>query len=157
MAAINKGVNGAQYMIADMPRWQSLKGSAILRKHAGDIDGAIADMLLSISLTRPVPDLSEQTELSLNYLCVELYMAKDALDLAEGAIRDAIAIARRRQSSYLGDHLLVLAGLQYRVGRHQLAQSSAEEARIVYQHENNSHGISRAQEIVQKAKSDGKR
>src|SRR5262245_52860520 len=123
-------------------------------KHAGDIDGAIADMLLSISVTRPMPDLSEQTELILNYLCVELYMAKDAIDLAEGAIQDAIAIARHRQPSYLGDHLLVLAELQCRIGQYQLAQSFAAEARIAYQHENNSHGISRAQEIVQKAKTE---
>jgi ATP/maltotriose-dependent transcriptional regulator MalT len=134
-------------MDIEVPEWQSLSSSAIWRKHAGDIDGAIAEMVKAIGLTRTVPDLSEETELSLNYLSAELYITKNAIDQAEEAIRDAINLARSRHSSHLGDHLLVLAEVQSRKGEFRSALASAEEALDVFNKQDHSHGVSRAEEV----------
>jgi tetratricopeptide (TPR) repeat protein len=136
----------------DMPDWQFLKGSAILRKHAGDIDGAIVEILKAISLTRSLPSLSEETELSLNYLAAELYLTKNELDQAEEAIRDAIELARSRRSPHLGDHLWVLADIRTQKGDYQQAIVFAEEARQSYEQWDHSYGVAQAEELIERIK-----
>src|SRR3712207_3629542 len=68
----------------DVPEWQALAGSAMWRKHAGDIDGAIEEMRKAISLTRTVSNLTKRTASYLNYLA-DLYLLKNGTDQAEEA------------------------------------------------------------------------
>src|SRR5205085_9449480 len=81
--------------VIDMPEWQSVKSSAIWRRHAGDIDGAIGEMLQAIALTRPIPELARETALSLNYLA-DMYLMVGADEQAEEALRESIELSRPR-------------------------------------------------------------
>jgi tetratricopeptide (TPR) repeat protein len=136
----------------EMSEWQSLKGSAISRKHAGDIDGAISELLKAIRLTREVPNLAQETENSLNYLA-DLYLLKNAITQAEETIRDTIELARSRQSFHLGCHLSILAEIQILKGEYREALASAEEARHQFQQKAHSHGVSTAEELIERIKS----
>src|SRR6266446_4369191 len=111
-----------------MPEWQSVKGSAIWRRHAGDIDGAICEMLKAIALTRPIPKLTRETALSLNYLA-DMYLMVGADDQAAEALRDSIELSRPRFPLLLAANLWILGRMQSRQGKRDEAVASAEESR----------------------------
>lgn len=136
----------------EMPEWQRLTGSAIVRKHRGDIDGAIVELLEAINLTRTVLKLFDQTEISLQTLA-DLYLTKNLIGLAEETIRDAIKIARPRRSFYLGDHLLILAEILKLKGEFRDALASAQEASRMHQRNNHAHGVMVANELIERLKS----
>jgi tetratricopeptide (TPR) repeat protein len=118
---------------------------------AGDIDGAIADLLKAIESTKGDPLLSEETELSYNYLAAELYLNNNSVVDAERAIREAIGLARTRESWHLPDHLLILGPIQIQKKEYDNALGVAEEARRIYGEQNHSHGVSQARELIAKA------
>jgi hypothetical protein len=91
--------------------WQSLRSSSISRRHSGDIDGAIKDMIGAISLTREVQDLTKETSVNLNYLA-DMYLECNALEEAETAIREAIELSRQQFPGLLADDLCGLAEIQ---------------------------------------------
>jgi hypothetical protein len=131
--------------------WYVLSSAAIYRKHTGDLDGAIAAMVKSVGLTRSVPKLSEQTAIHLNYLA-DLYLLKEADDLAEGALRESIALSRPRYPLLLGANLWILAGVQNRKGERREALASAEEARRLYQQHGHPYGVAQAEELIERIK-----
>jgi hypothetical protein len=137
--------------VKDVPEWQALASSAMWRKHTGDIDGAIGEMVKAIGLTRTAPNLDERTASYLNYLA-DLYLLKDATGQAEGAIREAVELSRPRYPGLLADNLWILAGIQSRKGGHREALASAEEARHLYQQQSHSHGVAQAEELIERIK-----
>jgi tetratricopeptide (TPR) repeat protein len=134
-----------------MPKWQSTKGSAIWRRHIGDIQGAIGDMLKAIAMTRPVRKLSEETAVSLNYLA-DLYLVAGADELAEEALRESVKLARPRYPYLLAANLLILGGMQLRQGKSREALASAEESLRLSQREKHDYGVRQAEELLQKVR-----
>ncbi|HZY85525.1 MAG TPA: hypothetical protein VFE78_11895 [Gemmataceae bacterium] len=131
--------------------WQSLSGSAIARRHSGDIVGAIEDMTKAISLARTMPNLAKETSVDLNYLA-DMYLECNAVGEAETAIREAVELSRPQHSCLLGDNLWALAEIQRLKGERREALASAEEARRVYQHQGHSHGVAQAEELIERIK-----
>ena len=131
------------------PEWQVLKSTAIYRKHAGDIEGAIEVMVKAISLTRGVPKLQERTSISLNYLA-DLYLLKGATDQAEEAIREAIEFSRPDYPGLLATNLWVLAGIQFQKGAYREALVSAEESLRVYEEQNDAYGVGQANSLIER-------
>jgi tetratricopeptide (TPR) repeat protein len=138
--------------INDVRDWEVLKSAAIYRKHTGDLDGAIDAMVKAISLTRPVPNLAERTASMLNYLAADLYLAKNAIEQAEEALRESIELTRFRYPDLLADNLWVLGGIQNRKGERQEALASAEEARRLYQQQGHSYGVKQAEGLIERIK-----
>jgi Flp pilus assembly protein TadD len=133
--------------VKDEPEWRVLTGSAIWCKHTGDVDGAIDEMRKAIDLTRTVPNLLEETAMSLNYLA-DLYLLKNADDRAEEVLRESIEFSRSRYPFLLAANLCILAGIQNRNGKYREALAAAEESLRVSQEQSHSYGIERAEEII---------
>jgi tetratricopeptide (TPR) repeat protein len=134
--------------VIDMPNWQSTTGSAIWRRHAGDIEGAIADMVKAVEMTRPIRELAKETAVNLNYLA-DLYLVAGAGDRAEEALRESIELARPRYPLLLADNLLILGRLQARQGKSREALASAEESIRICQREKHDHGAGQAEQLIQ--------
>jgi tetratricopeptide (TPR) repeat protein len=133
------------------PEWRRLTGTAIYRKHTGDLDGAIEAMVESIGLTRMVPSLAKETTENLNYLA-DLYLLKGSIELAEDALRESIELSRLHHPGLLAPNLWILAGIQNRKGEYREALASAEESRRLSQQEGNYHGVKEAEELIEKIK-----
>jgi tetratricopeptide (TPR) repeat protein len=131
----------------DMQEWQALYGSAVDRKHAGDIDGAIDAMLKCVSLTRTKADFVETTALNLNYLA-DLYLIKNASDQAEAALQESIELSRCRFPQLLAANLRILGRLQSGKGNYQQALASAQESLRVSEEHGHAHGVLGAQELI---------
>jgi ATP/maltotriose-dependent transcriptional regulator MalT len=132
--------------------WQSLKSSAISRRHSGDLHGAIEEMTKAISLARTIPEFEKQTSVNLNYL-TDMYLDCNALAEAETAIREAVELSRQHPG-LLGDNLWMLAEVQRLKGERREALASAEEARRLYQQQGHSHGVAQAEELIERIKAD---
>lgn len=137
--------------IEDEPEWRRLTGSAIYRKHTGDLSGAIEAMVKAIGLTRAVPNLAKETATNLNYLA-DLYLLKDAQEQAEEALRESIELSRPRYPGLLAANLWSLAGIQTRKGEHREALALAEESRRLSQQEGHSYGVAQAEELIERIK-----
>ena len=137
--------------MATVADWQSLKSSAIARRHSGDIHGAIEEMTKAINLAKSIPNLAKQVAVNLNYLA-DMYLECNALAEAETAIREAVELSRTRFPGLLDDNLLGLAEIQSRKGEHCEALASAEEARRAYQQENHAYGVAQADELIERIK-----
>ncbi len=135
----------------DIQDWKTLEGAAIYRKHTGDLDGAVEAMVKSIDLTRTVPNLSERTATSLNYLA-DLYLLKDATEQAEEALRESIELSRPRYPGLLASNLWILAGIQNRKSEYREALASAEESRRLSQQQGHSYGVAQAEELIERIK-----
>lgn len=135
--------------ISDIKDWRTLKNAAILRKHTGDLDGAIEAMTMAIGLIRNVPSLAETTCSMLNYLAAELFECKAEYDRAEEAIREALGISANLSSIIHGDNLLILARVQFAKGHFGEALVSAEQAREAYQKRGNFHGVGQAEALIE--------
>jgi tetratricopeptide (TPR) repeat protein len=135
--------------ITDVNDWKYLQEAAIYRKHAGDLVGAIEAMVKAIGLTRTVPALAKETAANLNYLA-DLFLAKNAIEQADRAIREAVDLSRPLFPDLLADNLWILAGIQSQKGEHRKALASAEEARHLYQQQGHAHGVARAEELIQR-------
>lgn len=131
--------------------WKVLKDAAIFRKHTGDVYGAIEAMTKAICLTRTLPILSKETANNLNYLA-DLYLTNNAIDQAEKAIRESIALSRSAYPALVPDNLWILAGIQSRRAEYREALCSAEEARQLYQQEGHSYGVAQAEELIERIK-----
>lgn len=132
--------------------WQSLKSSAISRRHSGDLHGAIEEMTKAISLARTIPEFEKQTSVNLNYLA-DMYLDCNAVAEAETAIREAVELSRQHPG-LLGDNLWMLAEVQRLKGERRGALASAEEARRLYQQQGHSHGVAQAEELIERIKTD---
>ena len=130
--------------------WQSLKSSAISRRHSGDLHGAIEEMTKAISLARTIPEFEKQTSVNLNYL-TDMYLDCNALAEAETAIREAVELSRQHPG-LLGDNLWMLAEVQRLKGERREALASAEEARQLYQQQGHSYGVGQAEELIGRIK-----
>jgi tetratricopeptide (TPR) repeat protein len=139
--------------ITDITDWQYLRSAAIYRKHTGDLDGAIAAMVKAVSLIRTIPTLARETATSLNYLA-DLYLHKNAIQQAEEAIREAVALSQPHFPYLLAANLWVLAWIQGRKGERREALASAGEARRLYQQQGHSHGVARAEELIERINAD---
>ena len=135
--------------VVDVPEWQSLKSTAILCRHAGDLDDAIRNLLRAIELTRSIPELAQETALSLNYLA-DIYLLVGADEPAEEALRESIELSRPRFPLLLAANLWILGGMQCRQGRHHEALASAEESRRLCQQHGHSHGVGEAEELLER-------
>jgi tetratricopeptide (TPR) repeat protein len=111
--------------------WQALTTSAIRRKQAGDVTGAITDMENSLSLMRGVPDLVKQIATNLNYLA-DLLLREGLIDRAEATIREASELSRGLDPVFHADNLLILAEILSRKQIHREAIAAAEEALSLY-------------------------
>lgn len=130
------------------PDWQSLRSSAIARRHSGDVCGAISDLSKAISLIRTVPSLAEHSSTDLNYLA-DMYLECGALPEAEAAIREAIALARPRFPGLLATNLRGLALVQMRKGEYREALASAEESRKLDQQQGDSYCVAQADALIE--------
>ena len=112
------------------PDWQRLKNRAIVRKHAGDIVGAIEDMNKAIEFAKG--NLAgARTAIMLNYLA-DLCLTAGFVDRAERAIKDALDLSRGSYPILHADNLLIEAAVLNEKGRHQGAMASAQEALSLY-------------------------
>jgi len=118
--------NPSQY-----PDWQRLKNRSIVRKHAGDIVGAIEDMNKAIELAKGNSALASRTSIMLNYLA-DLCLTAGFVDRAESAIKDALDLSRDSYPILHADNLLIEAAVLNEKGRHQEAMASAQEALSLY-------------------------
>jgi len=137
--------------VIDMLKWQCTKGSAFWRRHHGDVEGAIADMLKAVEMTRPVRKLAKETAVSLNYLA-DLYLVAGADDRAEEALRESIALARSRHPHLLAANLWILGRMQLRQGKVREALASAEESLQVSRRVKHEYGVRRAEELIQEVR-----
>ena len=135
--------------VIDVPAWQSLKSSAILCRHAGDLDGAIRHLLKAIELTRPNPKLAEETALSLNYLA-DIYLLVGTDEAAEEALRESIELSCPRFPLLHAANLWILGGIQCRQRRHHEALASAEESRRLCQQNGHPYGVGQAEELLER-------
>jgi len=131
----------------DMLQWQCTMSSAIWRRQNGDIEGAIADTLKAVAMTRPVRKLAQETATSLNYLA-DLYLLAGADDRAEEALRESIALAPPRAHTLVSANLWILGGMQRRQGKLREALASAEESLQVARRAKHEHGSKRAEELI---------
>jgi hypothetical protein len=137
--------------MAAHPDWQSLRSSAITRRHRGDIHGAIEEIIQAIDLAKPSPQLAESTATMLNYLA-DMYLDCNALGEAEIAIREAVELSRPRFPCLLSDNLWILAEIHRLKGEHREALASAEAARQLYQQQGHSYGVAQAEELIERIK-----
>jgi tetratricopeptide (TPR) repeat protein len=135
--------------VIDLPEWQSLKATAIWRRHAGDIDGAICDLLKAIELTRPIPKLARETATGLNYLA-DMYLMVGAEEQAEKALRESIELSRPRFPLLLAANLWIRGGMQSRQGRRDDAAASAQESRRLCQQHGHPYGVRQAEELLER-------
>ena len=133
--------------VRDSTDWKALKGSAIYRKHTGDIQGAIDAMVKSIDFTKSVPELANESAMNLNFLA-DLYMLGNAFEKAETTLRESIALARPNFPVLLADNLLGLGAILSQKGCYVNALVSAEEALDLYQQQGLSHGIIQAEQLI---------
>jgi len=133
--------------MVDHSDWQSLRSSAIARRHSGDIQGAVDDLTKAIGLSRAKPQLAERTATMLNYLA-DVYLECNALGEAEAAIRESIELSRPGFPGLLAANLCGLAEILSRKGEHREALGSAEEARQLYQQQGHSYGVGQAEELI---------
>jgi tetratricopeptide (TPR) repeat protein len=134
-----------------MLKWQCTKSSAFWRRHNGDIEGAIAEMLQAVAMTRPVRRLAKETAVSLNYLA-DLYLVAGADDRAEEALRESIALARPRYPCLLAANLWILGGMQLRQGKAREALASAEESLRVSRRAKHDYAVRRAEGLIQEVR-----
>jgi tetratricopeptide (TPR) repeat protein len=132
--------------------WQSLRDSAISRRHSGDVGGAIEDITRAVALIRTSPQLAESAATMLNYLA-DMYLDSNAVEDAETAIREAVEISRSLSPILLAANLWILAEIQSRRGEQREALTSAEGAHCLYEQEGHSHGKGRAEELIKRIKS----
>jgi tetratricopeptide (TPR) repeat protein len=135
--------------VINMLEWQSLKGSAILRRHAGDLEGAIAEFLKAIAMTRPLPNLAQETAISLNYLA-DMYIELGADAQAEQVLRESIELARPRFPLLLAADLWILAEMQNRQGMRDEAVKSAEESRRLCEEHDHPYGVRQAEDLLER-------
>ena len=131
----------------NVPKWQVLFGSAIGRKHSGDIDGAIEDMIMCVTLTKPDVALAEYTATNLNYLA-DLYLTKNETDCAESILRESIELSRFRFPHLYADNLCILGGIQRGMGKHQEALASAQESLRICEAAAYAYGVTRAKQLI---------
>jgi len=131
--------------------WQSLSSSAITRRHNGDIHGAIEDLGKAITLAKTIPNLAKEAAVNLNYLA-DMYLDCNAIAEAEIAIREAVELSRTLDPILLAANLWMLSEVQRLKGERREALSSAEEALHLYQKEGHSHGVGRAEELIERIK-----
>jgi tetratricopeptide (TPR) repeat protein len=114
-----------------MPDWQRLKGIAIRRKEAGDIEGAIENMKEAVKLTIGIENLTPRTLSMLNFLA-DLYLIAERPDQAEASIREALNYACDIYPIHYADNLLMLAAALTFKGEVRPALLAAEEALALY-------------------------
>jgi tetratricopeptide (TPR) repeat protein len=137
----------------NMPEWQALSNSAVLLKLKGDFRGAIVEQKKSIALTKGVPNLANQTILSLNYLADLCLLAND-LAQAEESIREAIQWSRSCKNLHLEANLFILSEVLRQKGAHGEALVAAEEALALYRQQNNTYGVREMEEKIATIKED---
>ncbi len=134
--------------ISSISDWSTLKNAAIMRKHTGDLDGAIEAMEKAVGLLRKIPDCIEEASKGLNYLAAELYLAKNAIEQALAAIQEAVDISQSLNPSIHADNLVVLAAIQLKGGSFAKALASAREARQLYVFVGHTYGVTQADELI---------
>ena len=134
-------------MEVDENSWQSLRSSAILRRHSGDIDGAIIDQQKAIALLKANPLLVEQLATSLNYLA-DLFIVAGDDERAEEALRDSNDLSRTRFLHLVTANLWILASIKHRHGRKGEAIASANESRRICQQIGHTNGVRQAEELL---------
>ncbi len=137
--------------ITDITDWQYLENAATYRKHTGNLAGAIEAMVKAISLSRTNPNLAEKTATMLNYLA-DMYLECNAVGEAETAICEAVDLSRPNFPCLLADNLLGLAEIQSLKGEYREALASAEEARHYYEQQGRSHGVTQADDLIQRVR-----
>ena len=117
-----------------MPKWQLLKGEAMILRRAGRIEMAIERMLQSIEATKAIPALAERVVVSLNYLA-DMYLSQNLLADAEAAIREALQRERELPQCWVGkfaDNTMILAKVRHRRGDCKEALRLGKEAFAIY-------------------------
>jgi tetratricopeptide (TPR) repeat protein len=111
-------------------RWHALKCEAVRWRYAKKPAQAIECLIRAIEITRQTADLAGETGVMLNYLA-DVYLQDGQLAQAETAIRGALQNDLELspgEHSFRADHLMILAKVLSKQGRHRDAYEAGRQA-----------------------------
>jgi tetratricopeptide (TPR) repeat protein len=110
-----------------LPRWQELSSRATHLRRAGVAVQAIDLLIRAIELTKPKPELTNDTGDMLNYLA-DTYLQEGMLIEAESTIREAMQYENGRGGPITACNLMILAKVMHEQGRCDEAVRTGKQA-----------------------------
>ena len=136
--------------------WQGSNSNAIWQRQKGNLSEAIRLMDEAIKAAVNAQVSQPRTAMLYNYLA-DIHIENNDFGSARRTIEQALSVSQSLQNICHGDNLLMLSDILVNQEDYEGALKAANDAKVVFQRNEHSHGVQRAAEKVNfiEVKSDG--